>query len=342
MPTTTGSLDPASVEGPTVSPPSGWTRRRALLATAAAAMLAGCQPPAPPLRIGSLVFPGYELLFLARERGWLDPRQVRLIEFLSNSSTMRALASHQIEGALLTLDEALTARSQGLDVKIVHVLDVSHGADALLVRPGLRQVDNLRGRRIGVEDGAGGAIVLGAYLRSVGLKVNDIVKVPMTLDQSVAVFRSGEVDAVVTAEPWASQLEATGAVRVYDSTAIPGRIVDVLVVHADAIQTQAGALQAAVDAHLRARDDWVSRPAEASPWIAPRLQVAAEEVPDTFKGLVLPDLGAVRDMLRRGGVLERTVRELQIVMTEEGLRPPAWSWDAGVDNRFVETAGRPG
>ena len=33
----------------------------------------------------------------------------------------------------------------------------------------------------------------------------------------------------MTAEPWASQLEALGGLRVFDSTAIPGRIVDVMV-----------------------------------------------------------------------------------------------------------------
>jgi NitT/TauT family transport system substrate-binding protein len=54
--------------------------------------------------VGSIVFPGYESLFLAREAGLLEERQVRLIELLANTDTLRALAAGQLEAAALTLD----------------------------------------------------------------------------------------------------------------------------------------------------------------------------------------------------------------------------------------------
>jgi len=42
---------------------------------------------------------------------------------------------------------------------------------------------------------------------------------------------------VITAEPWASQIEAAGGHRLFDSTRMPGRIVDVMVAHAQAVRT---------------------------------------------------------------------------------------------------------
>lgn len=90
---------------PAPADPSGLTRRRWLAQPLGWAALlswpfaAGCSAPTPPLRVGSLVFPGYELVFLARESGWLDPALVRLIEMRSNTDALRALASGQLEAA---------------------------------------------------------------------------------------------------------------------------------------------------------------------------------------------------------------------------------------------------
>ncbi|WP_089415559.1 type 2 periplasmic-binding domain-containing protein [Vitreoscilla filiformis] len=116
-----------------------------------------------PLRIGAHPWPGYELLYLARQRGQLDPQQVRLIEFPSASASLRALAVRSIEGAALTLDEVLLARSRGIDLTVVAVLNESRGADVVLVQPGLQAPGALHGKRIGVESSATGALMLDAF-----------------------------------------------------------------------------------------------------------------------------------------------------------------------------------
>ncbi|MCX8005309.1 MAG: ABC transporter substrate-binding protein [Burkholderiaceae bacterium] len=321
-----------------------WPARRRWLAGAGglvlAAALGGCHAPQPPLRIGSLVFPGYELLFLAREAGWLDPAQVRLIELRSNTDTLRALSSGQLEGAQLTLDEVLLGRARGIRLRVVHVLDVSDGADAILVRPGLRQPDQLRGRRIGVEDSAGGVILLDALLKAQRLRVEDIVKVPMTLDRSVEILQSGDVDAVVTAEPWASLLEARGAVRVFDSRAIPGRIVDVLALRADVLAERATAVQHLVDAHTRAWWQWSRDPGPdqlPARLMASRLQVPPTQVAAVFRGLRLPARGEAHAMLAPDGQISRTAVELLALMAERGMVTSPWQWADAVDARFVRT-----
>ena len=44
-------------------------------------LVAGCRAePEPPLRIGTTFWPSNELLFLARENGWLNPLEFRLVE----------------------------------------------------------------------------------------------------------------------------------------------------------------------------------------------------------------------------------------------------------------------
>jgi NitT/TauT family transport system substrate-binding protein len=294
-------------------------RRRRLLGASALALLAGCSAPLPRLRVGSIVFPGYELLFVARELGLLDESRLRLIEMHSNTDTMRALATGRLEAAALTLDEAMTQRADGVDLRVLAVLDVSDGADVVLSRRPLASLSELAGKRIGVEDGAAGAVMLGALLDAAGLSPGMVVKVPMMLDGSVEAYRSGKVDAIVSAEPWAAQIEAEGGVRIFDSRAIPNRIVDVLVARADVLQSQGAALRQLLAGHFLALKLLREQPDKAARLMAARMELQAAEVLPTFRGLKLPDAAENRSLLGPGGGFARSVQELLQQMLAQGL-----------------------
>jgi len=286
----------------------------------AAPMLGACTAPVPPMRVGSIVFPGYEPMFLARESGLLDERRVHLVEMLANTDTLRALAVEQLDAAAMTLDEMMTARADGIDMRAVLVFDASEGADVVLAKPGL-SLERLRGKRVAVEDGAMGAVMLNALLKAAGLQVTDINKVPMTLDRSEELYANGKADVVVTAEPWAARLEKTGAQRIFDSAAIPGRIVDVLAVRADALQRHAASLRYLLVGFFAAQKMMLDAPGRASGLLAARLQTPPDEVMGLYRGLRLPDLADNRQMLARGGAVDVTSQELQKLMLEAGLLP---------------------
>ena len=312
--------------------------RRRLLAGGCAALLApalsGCAAPLPPMRVGSIVFPGYETLFLARELGLLNAQRVRLVELLANTDTLRALAAGQLEAAALTLDELMTARADGVDLRAVLVFDVSNGADVVLAKAPV-SLQTLRGKRVAVEDGAMGAVMLSALLKAAGLTPDQIQKVPMTLDRSEALFQSLAVDVVVTADPWAARLEKAGARRIFDSQAIPGRIVDVLAVRASVLPTFGPALRHLLAGHFAAQKSFRESATRAAPLIAARLQTSPEEIAFVYRGLELPELAQNRAMLAPGGAIDRTARELQQVMLEAGLLPASSVAQAVADARFL-------
>lgn len=312
-------------------------RRRWLaggMALGLAPLLPACSKPVPVMRVGSIVFPGYELMFMARERGLIDSRKVRLIEMLANTDTLRALAAGQLEGAALTLDEMMSARADGVDLRVVMVIDISQGADVVMARRGVT-LDNLGGKRIAVEEGAMGAVMRSSLLHAAQLRVEEVKKVAMTLDSSLKVFSSGKVDAIVTAEPWATKLEAQGAQRIFDSSRIPGRITDVLAVRADVLEAQADAIRALVAAHFEARQFFITQPTQASIHMAARLQTPVEEVPASLRGLQLPDAAENRRLLEEGGNFHRTALELQRVMFEAGLLRKQSGPHELVDTRYL-------
>lgn len=288
------------------------------LGSCGALALAACATPRPALRLGSIVFPGYELLFLARELGLLPEQQVRLIEMPSSTGTLRALAVGQLEAAHLTLDEFISARADGMDLRVLAVLDISAGADAVFSRHPMALAD-LAGKRVAVEDGAVGGIVLAALLEAARLHPHQIRKLTTTQASTAQDFLDGKADVVVTAEPWASQIEAAGGHRLFDSTRMPGRIVDVLVAHQRAIDQQPEALQQVVRAHFAGLAHWRAHPDDGSRRMAARLQLAPAAVPAAFRGLELPDSAQNLTLLRDGGHIDQTVRVLQQDMLRSGL-----------------------
>ncbi len=293
--------------------------RREWMLAAAGLGLAGCQPPPPVLRLGAIPFVGYSFLFLAEALGLFDAKQVRMKELRSNTDVMRALATGRLEAAALTLDEVLTGVQGGLALKVIAVLDQSAGADAVMARPPLRSAAELRGRRVAVESSAAGALMMAALLESAGLRAADVEQVRVALPDTAEAYRQGRADAVVTAEPWASQLEAEGARRIFDSRAIPGRIVDVLVVRSDVLVTQSAQVRAAVDGHFQALARYQADPAAHAVQLALRLQLPPEQIAQAFSGLDLPDRDANQALLAPDGAVSAALPALAALLQAQGL-----------------------
>jgi len=321
----------------------GPSRRRVLAWPALAALAGpGCAPAtAPLLRIGIHPWLGYELMHLARQRQYIAGEVVRLVELPHASASLRALSAGTLEGAGLTLDEVLSARARGLPLRVVAVIDVSHGADMLIGAPDTPSLAALRGRRIGVEQSATGALMLDAALAQAGLVATDVRLVPLAFSEHLKAMTEGRVDAVVSFEPVCSALLALGARRLFSSAEAPGLIVDVLAVRAEVVDHHGPALRSLVAGLFRARADWLADPAT----IAPFLRLSPAEVVRAFEGVLLPDLAANRDWL--GGptpALLATARRVATTMQRAGLLAAdadplaATAGDALTDPRFLPAA----
>lgn len=228
-------------------------------------LLQGCTPePADPIRLGTNIWPGYEPLYLARSLGWLEQPAVRLLEFPSSTEVIRAMRDHALEAAALTLDEALVLAEGEPDIRIVLVMDVSNGADAVLVQSAIDSPAALKGARIGAETTALGAYMVTRLLDRTGLSAKDVVLKPLPVNEHLDAFMQGRVDAVVTFDPVRSALLAHGARTLFDSSDIPGEIVDVLVVRQALIERQPQQLRLLMRQWFRALDHIRAEPADSA------------------------------------------------------------------------------
>lgn len=287
------------------------------------AMLPGCRnSQTSPLTVAAHIWPGYEFMFLAQHEGWLDTRKVSLRGTASASESMKALGEGAVDAAALTLDEVLRTRAAGTALSVVLVFDISAGADVLLARPEIRELKQLKGKRIGVEQSALGSLMLVKALAAAGLQRDEVQVVPLTIDRHEAAWGRGEVDALVCFPPLSSRLLAGGAVNLFDSRQLPDTIVDVLAVRQDMLEEKRDAIRHLVAAHFRALRHLLTNSQDASYRMAAHLGLASEQVLPSFKGMVLPDPDNNRRLL--GGdkpALQASAVSLNEVMFREGLLP---------------------
>lgn len=300
-----------------------WQNRISIVVLIGLALLAlpACKPEAePPLRIGMNVWPGYEPLFLARHDGNLNETDFRLVELSNNSDVGRALRNGSLEAACMTLDEVFYAAQDGMSPVILLVMDDSSGADVVLARPEIKSLAELKGKRIAVEVSAVGAYMLTRSLQHAGLTTKDVTPVYLPIDKHLSAYQDGQVDAVVTFDPVRTKLLALGAVDLFNSSKIPGEIVDVLVVRRDYLEKHPERGVALRQAWFAALEQMRRSPHESAKFMAVREQVTAEEFEASLQGLRFPDEPDSRVLLE--GVapkLLESAERLKTVMRDAGL-----------------------
>jgi NitT/TauT family transport system substrate-binding protein len=300
------------------------SRRRFI--TTLSGLFAACALPAcdaiteKPIAIAAHVWVGYEPMFLARREGWLDEKQVRLVETAAAPESLQALAEGRADGASLTLDEVFKARQDGQKLTIVMIYNISAGADMLLARPGISTLADIKGQRIGYEQSSVGELLLSEILLAAGLSRDDVKLVPISVDKHLAAWQRGELDAVVTYEPVASALLALSAHKLFDSRQLPNTIIDVLAIRTDRLDSHAGAIRHLLQSHFQALDHLTRNPQDAAYRMAGHLGLPAADVMPAFKGLVLPDAAYNRRLLTgTTPELLLTARKLSAIMVKNQL-----------------------
>jgi NitT/TauT family transport system substrate-binding protein len=259
------------------------------LALWAAWVLASCSRQAePPLRIGTNVWIGSEPLYLARELEHLNPKIVQLVEYPSASEVLRAFRNQAIDGMVISLDELFGLAVDGMQPRVILVVDVSHGADVVVGRTGMKTMKDLRDKRVAVESGALGAFVLSRALALSGMEAGDVQVVHMESNEQPSAFEKGLVDGAVTFDPYRAQMLGHGAVTLFDSTRIPGEIVDLVAVRASALDKQPKAVQSLLTGWFKAVEYLQREPADAARRMGIRQQTSGEQYLAALRGLHIP------------------------------------------------------
>ncbi|OUS26799.1 hypothetical protein A9Q99_16400 [Gammaproteobacteria bacterium 45_16_T64] len=273
-----------------------------------------------PVKVGTILWPGYEPLHLAREYGLYEGHNIDLVELASASDVIRAMANGSLHMATLTLDETIGLLASGLDLSVIGILDVSKGADMVISHQPMTSLENIEGKKIGVETGGVGGIMLAGFLEHAGVALEDVHIVPLNIQMHRDAFKLQAVDIVVTHEPTAGALLREGGHRIFDSSNIPDRIMDVLVVRTDWAVGHREQIQKIISGYFSARKSMHNNKLDAYRKMAQRSGIKYEDLVLGFEGLHLPNLGENRIWLTQcEKYLGQRIILLSALMMKQGL-----------------------
>ncbi len=290
---------------------------RAVLILTVALFFSACEQQSREiLKVGISPWPGYEPLALASEKGFFQDTPVRIIRFATPTESYRALRDGIIDVAAFTADEVFHYAEVRDKPRIFLILDISNGADAIVAKKEIKTIDDLKGKRLGVEGSALGDYVIQRALdfSKDGLEASQIQFKPVEINIQEKAFLNDEIDAAVTYEPSKSLLIKAGAHVLFDSSQIPYEIVDVLVTNDKTIEERSSDLENLAKGWFKSLHYINSNYKQMMLKMSQSEETTVEEFQKGYEDLIIPTKDENLKMLGEEGSLQKPMKRLAEMM----------------------------
>ncbi len=269
------------------------TRRFALpvlLLFAACGFLPGADKPS--FTVGWSIYVGWNPYYYMAKSGilkkWADKYNVNIrVQRFDYAPSLDAFVAKNIDACAMTNMEALDMpAAAGIDTTAIITGDYSNGNDALLVRRNLT-LPQLPGKKVLMVEKT-----VSQYLFERAMTLNGLgnqiknVKLVNTSDSDIATafISDNSQDAVVTWKPMVSQIGKTkGVTSIFNSSQIPGEIVDLMVVRSEILKRPDGSGQRFAKALAGAWYETMKLMMGSGPATDKVLQAIAEGSQDTLE-----------------------------------------------------------
>ncbi len=163
---------------------------------------------------------------------------VEIVQINDYIESINLYTAGEFDGVSATNMDTLSIPSGGgVDTTALIVGDFSNGNDAVILK-GPGDLTALKGKPVNLVELSVSHYLLARGLDSVGLKESDLGGVINTSDADmIAAYATDDVQAVVTWNPLVSEIMAQpDANKLFDSSDIPGEIIDLMVVNTETLE----------------------------------------------------------------------------------------------------------
>jgi NitT/TauT family transport system substrate-binding protein len=194
-------------------------------------------------KIGWTIYAGWMPWAYAQQSGivkkWADKYGVKieLVQINDYVESLNQYSAGKLDGVTATNMDALTVpAAAGKDTTVVMIGDYSDGNDGVILKNGTSLAE-LKGRPVYLVELSVSHYLLARALEKAGLKMSDVKTVNTSDADIVAAFGAADTKALVTWNPQLSEVKKMpGATEVFDSSKIPGEILDGLMVSTEALK----------------------------------------------------------------------------------------------------------
>lgn len=184
-----------------------------------------------PLVIGYSDWPGWVAWQVGIEKDWFKEEGVAVkFEWFDYVASIDAFAAGKLDAVTMTNGDALVTGSTGAKSVMVLLNDYSNGNDMIVGGPGITSIKDLKGKKVGVEVGFVGHLLLLTALEDNGMSEADVTLVNVPTNETPQVLASGQVAAIVAWQPNSGETLklVPDSKPIYTSANKPGLIYDVL------------------------------------------------------------------------------------------------------------------
>jgi NitT/TauT family transport system substrate-binding protein len=221
-----------------------WFNKAPIAAVIAASlMVASCgTSTAPPaarteFNVGWSIYAGWMPWPYAQQAGivkkWADKYgiKINIVQVNDYVESVNQYTAGKLDGVTVTNMDALTIPAAGgKDTSALIVGDYSNGNDGIMLKNATSLAD-IKGRSVNLVELSVSHYLLARALDSVKMSLTDVKTVNTTDADIVGAFASPTVTAAVTWNPQLNEMKKVpGALLAFDSSKIPGEILDLLAV----------------------------------------------------------------------------------------------------------------
>lgn len=282
--------------------------------TLVACTLVACTK-APPkvVTIAINPWPGYEFLYLAETKGYLQTTElkIKLVQLSSLSDVKRAYATGRVEGMTSTLIEAVQAQFLGQPLEIVLIPDYSNGGDVILASTSINDVSALKGKTVGCEVSSLGIYMLQRALQSHGMSIEDVNVLNVEQLQGEQSMLNGTIDAFVSYPPVSVEISKYPQFHsIFSSADIPSEVIDSIAISKTALAQHPELVKLIHQAWDRVLRDVAQDPQSAYAIMAEREGISVEDFTATLDDLKIIDGAGQQQFFTNPQKLQQATRNV--------------------------------
>jgi NitT/TauT family transport system substrate-binding protein len=266
-------------------------------------------PAAAPLRIAYSDWPGWTALEIGIQKGWFKEAGVDVeFSWFDYLPSMEAFSAGKVDAVTVTNGDALVTGANGAKSKMIFVMDYSNGNDKVIAKPGIKSLQDLKGKKVGLELTLVEHLLLLQGLNKLGMQQGDIELVNFRTNETPQALASGQVDAVAAWYPTSTQAltAIAGATAIWSSADVPGLIYDTLAVSPQSLAQRKSDWAKVAKVWYRIAD-YVRDPAtqpDAVKIMAAKVGVTAEQYAAAMPGTYFLSLAEAKQRFVKGAGLD--------------------------------------
>jgi aliphatic sulfonates family ABC transporter substrate-binding protein len=211
---------------------------------------------------------------------------VKMAQFPAGPAMLPALAAAEVDLAWMGEFPAVTGYANGLPIQILFMERIDSTNVRLAANPaaGIKELGDLKGKRIGVATGSTSHYHLLRALAKANLKTSDVTPVNLTPANMPPAYVAGQIDAAFVWEPNVGAIERAGAKPIATTKSLGMITGGVWVTRKAFTEGSPDTVQIFLKAWDQAQKDYKAKPAEVRQYEAKRVDMTAEQFDKLVEG----------------------------------------------------------